>query len=72
MFFVLGVLLVRARRQQPIELPVESQVIFVAPPQYIIEEVAIPVTDEKAPIYQEVAPQMLVDLDAKKDGDVSA
>lgn len=75
MFFVLAVLLVRARRacsQQPIELPVEGQVIFVAPPQYIIEEGAIPVTDEKVPVYEEVAPQLLVGLDAKKDGDASA
>ncbi|KAG8891210.1 hypothetical protein FRC01_014837, partial [Tulasnella sp. 417] len=67
MFFVLGVLLVRARRacsQQPIELPAEGQVIFVAPPQYIIEEIVI---EEKAPVYEEVAPELLVDLDAKKD-----
>ncbi|KAG8922144.1 hypothetical protein FRC00_007786 [Tulasnella sp. 408] len=75
MFFVMGVLLVRARRacsQQPIELPAEGQVIFIAPPQYILEEGAIPVFDEKAPVYEEVAPQLIVDLDAKKDGDVSA
>ncbi|KAG8986203.1 hypothetical protein FRB90_004149 [Tulasnella sp. 427] len=73
MFVVFGILMVRARRaRQAIQLPVESQVIFVAPPQYIAEEGAVPVTDEKVPVYEVVVPTMLVDLDAKKDGEVSA